>query len=29
VTVEDTDHYRPLREFWNDPAGFVEAMLEE
>jgi predicted ATPase len=29
VAVEDTDHYRLLREFWNDPAGFVEAMLEE
>jgi predicted ATPase len=29
VTVEDTDHYRLLREFWNDPAGFVETMLEE
>jgi predicted ATPase len=29
VNVEDTDHYRLLREFWNDPAGFVETMLEE
>ena len=29
VAVEDTDHYRLLREFWNDPAGFVETMLEE
>jgi predicted ATPase len=29
VAVEDTDHYRLLREFWSDPAGFVEAMLEE
>jgi predicted ATPase len=29
VAVEDTEHYRLLREFWNDPAGFVEAMLEE
>ena len=27
VAVEDTDHYRLLREFWNDPAGFVETML--
>ena len=29
VPVEDTDHCRLLREFWNDPAGFVETMLEE
>jgi predicted ATPase len=29
VTVEETDHYRLLREFWTDPNGFVEAMLEE
>jgi predicted ATPase len=29
VAVEDTDHYRLLREFWSDPAGFVETMLEE
>jgi predicted ATPase len=29
VAVEDTEHYRLLRDFWNDPAGFVEAMLEE
>jgi predicted ATPase len=29
VSVEDTDHYRLMREFWSDPAGFVEAMLEE
>jgi predicted ATPase len=29
VAVEDTDHYRLLREFWSDPAGFVGTMLEE
>ena len=29
VAVEDTEHYRLMREFWNDPAGFVETMLEE
>jgi predicted ATPase len=29
VAVEETDHYRLLREFWSDPAGFVETMLEE
>jgi len=29
VTVEDTDHYRLMREFWADPRMFVEMMLEE
>jgi predicted ATPase len=29
VTVEDTDHYRLLREFWADPAMFIETMLDE
>src|ERR1700681_4096837 len=29
VAVEDTDHYRLMREFWSDPAGFVETILEE
>src|SRR6201988_1823159 len=29
VLVEDTDHYRLMREFWSDPAGFIETMLEE
>jgi predicted ATPase len=29
VAVEETEHYRLLREFWSDPAGFVETMLEE
>jgi predicted ATPase len=29
VTVEDTDHYRLLREFWADPATFIATMLEE
>jgi predicted ATPase len=29
VAVEDTDHYRLMREFWTDPAGFIETMLEE
>jgi predicted ATPase len=27
VTVEQTDHYK--REFCADPAGFVEAAIEE
>jgi predicted ATPase len=29
VTVEQTDHYKVLREFCDDPAGFVEAVIEE
>ena len=29
VTVEETDHYRLMREFWVDPAVFIATMLEE
>ena len=29
VTVKETDHYRVMREFCDDPAGFVEAVFEE
>ncbi|MFK4725230.1 putative ATPase [Bradyrhizobium niftali] len=29
VTVEETDHYRLMREFCADPRGFVEATLAE
>jgi predicted ATPase len=29
VTVEQTDHYKVLREFCGDPAGFMEAVLAE
>jgi predicted ATPase len=29
TTVEETDHYRLMREFCNDPRGFVEATLGE
>jgi hypothetical protein len=29
VTVEQRDHYKVMREFCNDPAGFVEAVVEE
>jgi predicted ATPase len=29
VTVQETDHYRVMREFCADPAGFVEAMMDE
>jgi predicted ATPase len=29
VTVEQTDHYKVMREFCDDPVGFVEAVLAE
>ena len=29
VSVKDTDHYRIMREFCDDPAEFVEAVVEE
>ena len=29
VTVKETDHYKVMREFCADPAGFVEAVVEE
>src|ERR1700722_11252065 len=29
TTVEQTDHYKALREFCDDPRGFVEAAIEE
>jgi len=29
VTVEETDHYKVMREFCVDPTGFVEAVMEE
>jgi predicted ATPase len=29
VTVEETDHYKVMREFCADPAGFVEAAIDE
>jgi len=29
VAVEQTDHYRVMREFCANPAGFVEAVVEE
>ena len=29
VTVEQTDHYKALREFFDDPKGFVEAAIGE
>jgi len=27
VTVKETDHYRVMREFCDDPEGFVEATI--
>ena len=29
VTVEQTDHYKVMREFCEDPSGFVEAVMAE
>ena len=29
TTVEETDHYKAMREFFDDPKGFVEAAIEE
>jgi len=29
VRVQDTDHFRSMREFCRDPVGFVEATLAE
>ena len=29
VAVEDTDHFRLMREFWADPQGFIRTMMEE
>jgi predicted ATPase len=29
VTIEQTDHYKVMREFCADPLGFVQAALEE
>jgi len=29
VTVEETDHYKIMREFYDDPAGFAEAAIAE
>src|ERR1700759_2200407 len=29
TTIEQTDHYKAMREFFDDPRGFVEAAIEE
>jgi predicted ATPase len=29
VTVRETDHYKVMREFCDDPDGFVRAAIEE
>jgi predicted ATPase len=28
ITVEQTNHYRLMREFWSDPQTFIATMLE-
>ena len=29
ITVEETEHFRAMRDFWADPQGFVEAALAD
>jgi len=29
VRVEETDHFKVMREFYDDPAGFVEGAIAE
>jgi hypothetical protein len=29
VTLRDTDHYRLMREFCQDPKTFIETMMDE
>jgi predicted ATPase len=29
VSVRETDHYKVMREFCEDPDGFVQAAIEE
>ena len=29
ITVEQTEHYRLMREFWADPRGFVDALTTD
>jgi predicted ATPase len=29
ITIEETDHYRLMREFFAGPRAFVETMLDE
>jgi predicted ATPase len=29
VTVRETDHYKVMQEFCDDPDGFVQAAIEE
>ena len=29
VTVRETDHYKVMREFCDDPDGFVQAAIED
>jgi predicted ATPase len=29
VTVNETDHYKVMREFCDDPATFIDAVMDE
>jgi predicted ATPase len=29
VSLEDTDHFRLMREFFHDPRGFLQMMMED
>jgi predicted ATPase len=29
VTVRETDHFKVMREFCEDPEGFVQAVIDE
>jgi predicted ATPase len=29
IRVQDTEHYRAMRDFWRDPDGYVSKVLEE
>jgi predicted ATPase len=29
IAVEETEHFRIMREFWTDPVEFMKTMLED
>jgi predicted ATPase len=29
ITVEETEHYRLMREFWADPRGFIDGLIAD
>ena len=29
VRVQDTEHYRAMRDFWRDPDGYVNEVLRD